>query len=414
MPGVQNRLTDSLAKLQSIYAEDFWQTSTLNYEVAGSSELFDGFSEFKQLKLSIPAGNQSGVLYHEDIQLRAADADIDIVFLFAVKMPSGGIVTCTIADVNQVSGATTVTTLNLSQSDAVINAPGILSPQWNIFRSDMFQIPSGQLLPAVNVEIAFEPNDPTEDFYFTTPAIYPAYEFGSANLAVPAIASFLPDVMFQADLDAETTPDRAMLRLIDIAYLGLGESMQLTQDFAYIDTEEGYDPNIDTTKSKLVNSSVADLDTLIWLCKFTGTQPITRFNFSPETIADAFVLDSSDLDSGDQLRLTSYSELNPPILDVQAQETLLRWQLDTGYYGKNAGTMSAVTEAAKLQLINEKEVTVIYDYGTEPFVINIQTKWSETLGAIGPEVIGESSPIVLESIEPARPLGTKITHEYVE
>lgn len=414
MSGIQNRLTDSLAKLQSIYAEDFWQTSTLNYVVDGSSELFNGFSEFKQLKLSIPAGNQSGVLYHQDIQLMATDVDIDIVFLFAVKMPSGGVVTCTISDVNEVSIAETVTSVNLSQSDAVINAPGILSPQWNIFRSDMFQIPAGQLLPAVNVEISFEPNDPTEDFYFTTPAIYPAYEFSSVNLAVPLIASFLPDVMFQADLDAETSPDRAMLRLIDIAYLGLGESIQLTQDFAYIDIEEGYNPNVDTTKSKLVNSSVAELDTLVWLCKFTGTQPITRFNFSPETVEAAFVLDSSNLDSTNQIRLTSYTELNPPLLDVAAQKALLRWQLDTGYYGRNAGTLSAVTEATKLQLINDKEVTVDYDYAAEPFVINIQTRWSETFGAIGPEAIGQSSEVVLESIEPARPLGTKITHEYVE
>jgi hypothetical protein len=220
--------------------------------------------------------------------------------------------------------------------------------------------------------------------------------------------------MFQADLDAETAPDRAMLRLIDIATLGLGESLELTREFAYVDTEEGFSSSDSLTKSTLVNSSVAELETLIWLCKFSGTQPITRFNFSPEIVFDAFILESSDLNSEDQLRLTSFTDLNPPLLDTAAQETLLRWQLDTGYYGKNAGTLNALTEATKLQLINTKTVYVAYDYDAAPYEINIQTKWSETIGAIGPEVIGQSSEIILESIEPARPLGTKITHEYVE
>jgi hypothetical protein len=414
MVGVRNRLSDSLAKLQNIYDVDFWSGSNLEIGQGGSSELFDGFSEFKQISLKVTAGNQSGTLFHEDIQLEEGDFNQDIVFLFAVKMPSGGLITCSIADVDLVGGATTTTALNLSQSDAVINAPGILSPQWNIFRSNMFQLESNQQLPAININIIFEPNDPNETFYFTTPAVYPAYEFSSANDSVALIASYLPDVMFQADLDAETTPDRAMLRLIDIATLGLGESLELTREFAYVDTEEGFSSSDSLTKSTLVNSSVAELETLIWLCKFSGTQPITRFNFSPEIVSDAFILESSDLNSEDQLRLTSFTELNPPLLDTDAQETLLRWQLDTGYYGKNAGTLNALTEAAKLQLINTKTVYVTYDYDTAPYEINIQTKWSETIGAVGPEVIGQSSEIILESIEPARPLGTKITHEYVE
>ena len=173
MVGVRNRLSDSLAKLQNIYDVDFWSGSNLEIGQGGSSELFDGFSEFKQISLKVTAGNQSGTLFHEDIQLEEGDFNQDIVFLFAVKMPSGGLITCSIADVDLVGGATTTTALNLSQSDAVINAPGILSPQWNIFRSNMFQLESNQQLPAININIIFEPNDPNETFYFTTPAVYP-------------------------------------------------------------------------------------------------------------------------------------------------------------------------------------------------------------------------------------------------
>lgn len=413
MAGVQNRLSDSLAKLQLVYAQDFWLTNSLNYEVAGSSELFSGFSDFKQLKLTIPANSTSGSLFRNDVQLFATDADKPIVFLFAVKIPSGGTVTCTISDVNQIITNSSVTVINLSQSDAVINAPGVLSPQWNIFRTKMITLEPTQQTPAVDINILFEPNDSSEEFYFTTPAIYPAYEFARQNLVAPIITSWLPKVIRETDFNAETVPDLPIRRLIDIAYLGLGDAMQLTQDFAYLDIEEGFSSELDNTKSKLVNSSIASLKTLIWLCKFNGTQPITRFTFSPETIGDAFILNSSALNSTDELRLTSVTALNPPALDIAAQETLLRWQLDTGYYGKNAGTKNALIEAAKLQLINNKEVVVDYDYSSEPFVINLQTKWFETIGATGAEMIGQSSEIVLESVERARPLGTKITHELV-
>jgi len=413
MAKIKNRLSDSLAKLSSIYVNDFWQTIDLSYEVDGSSELFEGFSDFKQLKIELLNNSTHGTLFKDDIQLFQTDINSPMVFLFAVKMPSGGTVTCTITDVNEVIVTSIVTVLNLSQSDAVINAPGVLSPQWNIFRSDTIELPPGQEVPAMNIAIEFEPTNSNEPFYFTTPALYPAYEFAITNIAVPIITSLLPNVISETDFYSETKPDLPIRRLIDVAYSGLGDSMELTQDFAYIDKEEGFLSNLDNTKSTLVNSSIASLETLIWLCKFTGTQPLTRFIFSPEFVGDAFVLNTSNLNSDNQIRLTGYTELNPPLSDVAFQKTFLRWQLDTGYYGKNAGSMNSIVEATKLVLINDKTVVAEFDYSTNPFEINIQTKWFETIGAIGPEVVGQSSLIVLESIERARPLGTKITHEYV-
>jgi len=64
-------------------------------------------------------------------------------------------------------------------------------------------------------------------------------------------------------------------------------------------------------------------------------------------------------------------------------------------------------------LIDNQSASVSYDYGNEPFVIDLQTHWYETIGALGPQDIGNSSQLVLEAISPARPLGTLIRHEMI-
>ena len=63
-------------------------------------------------------------------------------------------------------------------------------------------------------------------------------------------------------------------------------------------------------------------------------------------------------------------------------------------------------------LIGTKTVSLEYDYSTSPFEINILTRWDETFGGDEP-LIGQSSPLVLEAISKARPLGVLVTHEMV-
>jgi hypothetical protein len=129
-----------------------------------------------------------------------------------------------------------------------------------------------------------------------------------------------------------------------------------------------------------------------------------------ELLAEPFVLDVSVLNGPDVIRLTSIDELNPPALTVIAQENLLKWQMEYGYYGRNAGTVPAIVGAAGLMLIDNQSASVSYDYSDEPFVIDLRTHWYETIGALGPEEIGSSSPLVLEAISPDRPWGTLIRH----
>ena len=85
------------------------------------------------------------------------------------------------------------------------------------------------------------------------------------------------------------------------------------------------------------------------------------------------------------------------------------WQVSTRNFGFNAGTDNAIKEAAKLMLIGTKTVSLTYDYITNPFEIQLNTPWYETLGADANQ-IGQSSTILLEAVQRAKPIGVLLTH----
>ena len=91
-------------------------------------------------------------------------------------------------------------------------------------------------------------------------------------------------------------------------------------------------------------------------------------------------------------------------------EAFFRWQIQTGYYGHNAGTVAAMISATKLLLGGTKTIT--YTGGTNE--ITFYTKIGETLNSdvLGLS-IGDENPLVLAILEPTRPLGLIINHELV-
>ena len=410
MVGVQNRLTDAAKFCSSINNSGQWNTVNLTSGEILTSELVPG-SNFKQLALTVQNGQSSGQLTLGPIQLLLADSNRPMVFLFAAKLPSGGSITVDIVDESAIIPNVTTTAVVSQESNAAVNAPGLLSPQWFIFRSNPMTIEAET--PTISITVTFQPNDLSETFYFTTPAVYHKYEFFISNPAVPSIASLLPEVFLDIDSESQESLDVPLLRLIDVLNLGLGESLEIMGNFAYSDIEDGYIESDNSTKSTLVHHEIANIDTLLWLAKFNGTSPVLRFNSSLGSAAEPFVLDVSVLNGTDVIRLTSYDELNPPTATLAEQQTLLRWQMEYGYYGRNAGTLPAILAATKLMLIDNQNVSVSYDYSVEPFVIDIQTQWFETIGSTGPEDIGNESQLVLEAISPARPLGILVRHEMI-
>jgi hypothetical protein len=104
---------------------------------------------------------------------------------------------------------------------------------------------------------------------------------------------------------------------------------------------------------------------------------------------------------------TEWIEIEAYETDVTGIDEYLRWQVGNGYYGVNAGTKEAITEAAKQVLRDTQTVNIYQNWEGNPWRIKVYTKTSET-----PEGIeGAPSQRVLEAIERARPAGYEIIHE---
>jgi hypothetical protein len=426
MGAVTNRLSGTQAYLDSHSVVGAWQSEDPN--IAGSaapdiavdtiSELWP-LSDYKQFAITLPDGAFSGTINLLSAQIELSDLSKPMIFTCGIKIPSGGVVEISLGHSSQEVENSVVTTKTLRGSTSVVNAVGVVNPQWYIFRTDPITPVSSVGTVGMSIHITFTPNEPSETIYFTLPVLCQNFEFVARNRILTQVAQNLPSVFLDIDYEQTGGIELPFLRLLDVFTTGLDASYQQLARYAYLDIESGFDDNDNSTKSYLVNPDVADFATLVWLCKFNGTRPVTRFETSLDVVTTPFVLgdglgSGSELDSGDGLLLTSYTELNPPALTVAQQVVLLRWQLDYGYYGINSGTLPAVIEAAKRQLIGDQTLVVEYDFDQEPWVIHTFSEWFETYGAIGPEDIGSSSTLVLSAIDYARPLGVKVTHEMTD
>ena len=417
MGAIFNRLVDSQTTLSTFNSTGNWSSDDLNLSVDTISELWPN-SIYRQIGITLPQSASAGTISLTSAQIELTDLSHPMVFTCGVKMPSGGSVTVSLGHYDQEVENSVYTTRVFKGSTPVVNALGVENPQWNIVRTNTITPTSNIGTVGMSIHVTFTPTVPTETIYFTLPVLCGNLEFVSRNKLLRYVMVSMPEVFRLIDLEQEGDLALPFMRLMDIFTTGLDVGWQELGQYRYLDIEEGFKDSDDTTKSTLVNPDVADFATLVWLCKFTGTRPITRYESSLDVVTTPFELgdglgSGSDLDSGDGLLLTSYSELNPPPLSLTNQEELLRWQLDYGYYGINSGTLPAVIDAAKRQLVGDKTLVYDYDFEAEPWVINLQSEWFETYGATGEEEIGNSSQLVLNAVEYARPLGVKITHVMV-
>ena len=414
MGAITNRLSGAQFALTEYNSAGSWASDDMDVSIDTISELWTS-SANKQLALRIQNSNSDGTIYLDSAEININDLTKPIIFTCGIKMPSGGTVEVVINHSSQQVLNSVSTTKTLFGSTSVVNAIGVVNPQWFIFRSDSIIPVSSVGTTGMTVYVTITPNDTSEIIYFTLPVLCQNFEFVSNNKILPIVAQNIPRVFLDIDFEQTGSIDLPFLRLLDIFTNGLDESYQQMGKYAYLDIEQGYDDSDNTTKSTLVNPDVADFTTLVWLCKFTGTRPVTRYESSLDTVTSPFIVgdeisSGSLLDGNDGILLTGYTELNPPVFTLAEQTELLRWQVDNRYYGINSGTLPAVIASAKNQLIGDQTLVVEYDFASEPWVINLFSEWFETYGAIGSGDIGNSSKLVLGAVEYARPLGVKITH----
>lgn len=221
------------------------------------------------------------------------------------------------------------------------------------------------------------------------------------------VGQFMPEIFLNQDTADFLTnePTFPMMRFIDSITTDANDLQVKSEEFTYIDLATGFDPADSGTFSTLVDPNYCDGATLLWLAQFRGRQILVTYEPSTEGASWVrFTLD--DAVSG---VLDDIAVLGSNISDIGLPggiEAYARWQVETGYYGHNAGTIEAMVSAIQRLLTGAG----IVNYTVSANAIHFTTSWTETYGSVIGD-IGSPSALLLQIVEPARPLGMIVTHE---
>ena len=407
MAAVFNRLSGAASTLSEFGGSAQWGSSDATLSIDGNSELRTS-GAFRQL-LVVP-NSSSCSLYLESYDLLPTDDLYPTVITFGLKLAQGGTVTITLYDDGDGTESPVTKEIQVNKTVDQPNINGVGNPSWRIYRSDPIFLPKGSLsAPRIGVLIEIQPSSLDSEIIFTSPVVCGKNDSARYSEALRQIMENMPEFMLETSA-FETNPDFALQRFIDVAFEGLDRAVQAAFDYRYSDIEGGKIESDPNTLSKLVAPSVAEVEELLWLVQFTGTEPVKKLDSSVDP-SDPFVLDESVLNSGDTLRFSTSQLLDPPTNTVDVQRTFLDWQASTGYYGINAGTVKAIREAVKRVMIEPKEVTITLQH-EGPFTMLVQTPWAQTYGGAS-DLVGGGSPIVSEAIHYAKPLGVKVEHQFI-
>jgi len=267
---------------------------------------------------------------------------------------------------------------------------GVVTPipsgRYNGIWSNVAYIPNDTSTHYANINIEVSGHDTTPIRLTNTHLIR---ELGFyENPFVPQFRHYLPDFYWSIDSDQES-PSYPFYRLLDILSAYAGDARREFQRMYGYESDELPSPEIKTeywAASSLVSPKAVRDDYTSWLAQFTG-----------ESLKQNLRLDDNSL------YLDNYALVRD----------FIEWQLSTSHYGRAAGSRESILEAAKQVLIktkngaqSTKSVSLTPRFGGDPWAIRIQTIVNETIDA----EIGESSNIVLASIEQSRPMGYFVTH----
>lgn len=212
------------------------------------------------------------------------------------------------------------------------------------------------------------------------------------NEFVRSFRNFMPDFYWEIDSQQEY-PTAPMHRLIDAFTSAANEAYrEYVAMFPYERAEIANPSDAATTeaRSSLVDPIAVRTKYINWLSQFNGTAIKKDF---------------------------SYSSIQQYFQTEEQRNEFVLWQLLSAGYGRTAGTRESLLEAARRVLIYTKDgndstlaVSLTPYYNGDPWSFLVRTVTNETLDADE----GESSGLVLQAMEPARPMGYRLFHETVD
>jgi hypothetical protein len=290
-----------------------------------------------------------------------------------------------------------------NEGSHTIDIGGSDIPIWHLIRAIPVAVPeTGRWSIGLNFRVVFETL--TGAFLnIARPSAYQSQRFLLGDF-LNNTAAYLPEVFIEADTANFSTnnPTYPLMRFLDVITTTASEVYDQAVSFEYLDASEGGSSSNLFTLSRLVDPRVCDSSYLSWLAQFRGRPVLITYQPSTEGIGwSIFTLNSSLLDGNDVLGSDATNLGGLPA----GVEAFARWQVETGYYGHNAGTIQAMVSAIRRNLTGDEVVNYTLSTNTIAFT----TKQSETFGSVVGD-IGASNSVVMSLIEPARPLGMIVTH----
>lgn len=225
----------------------------------------------------------------------------------------------------------------------------------------------------------------------------------------------LPQYLQEVD-EVQEVPNFPLLRFMDVLTSSLDDLYVLWNDLRYIPPDDEGGPKISA-----LDPSISTIETLRWLAQLLGIQ---FYDPSSGTTPWIYLEEGVDLDgdgpewsewetvpdTGDIGTDVSWAEIEGFSPSITGLIDLMRWQVQTAYYGLRGGTKQAVLDSAKKALSGTKYAVVLEPPASPVWTILLQTKQSETPDNPG---LGDSSQSVLDVVANAVPAGFELVHETI-
>lgn len=257
-------------------------------------------------------------------------------------------------------------------------------------QSNTVLIPSGEQAKQVSISVTISGHNSTNS-YLTMPNLIDDRGF-YLNEFVSKSRNIMPDFLWDID-STQTFPTAPFHRLIDILTTTANDvkkEYDAMFPFDALELSEAEYLATEFSNSALVDPSFVRDRYMSWLSQFNGA-PLRR----------------NIVDANNSNYLTNAS----------LQRLFAEWQLANGFYGQASGTRQAMISAAKHVLVKTKNnqdsthsVVLTPFFSGNQFFIRIQTLLNETDDV---QAVGESSTLVLNAVEPARPMGYQVFHTTV-
>ena len=261
---------------------------------------------------------------------------------------------------------------------------------YSAVQSNTVVVPDDNNVHSVSASITVSGHD-GGNIYLTYPNVIDDRAFYN-NQYIALARNFMPDFYWEID-SAQAQPTAPFHRLLDILTSASNEVMTEYRDIypfernEITNTVELAEP---VANSALVNPAFVKDKYINWLSQFTGSS--VRKNIAKADGSKFF---------------TTYAD----------ERNFIEWQLLNSYYGRGAGTRSALLNSARQVLLYTKDntdstrsVSITPNYNDDVWSFLVRTLENETPDAS----TGESSHLVLAAMEPARPMGYKIYHETID